>query len=89
MRMIARSRITAQGQISVRAEIRKKLGVGPDSLLEWLEQGEEVIVRRAGRSSFEDVHAALFPEGAAPAPKTTQELKEGIRNRMRKRHARD
>jgi antitoxin PrlF len=86
--MNARSRITAQGQISVPAEIRKKLGVGPGSLLEWSEQGEEVVVRRAGRSSFEDVHAAVFPEGA-PAPKTIPELKEGIRNRMRKRHARD
>jgi AbrB family looped-hinge helix DNA binding protein len=86
--MNARSRITAQGQISVPAELRKKLGVGPGSLLEWSEQGDEVIVRRAGRSSFEDVHAAVFPEGA-PALKTARELKEGIRNRMRKRHARD
>jgi antitoxin PrlF len=86
--MHARSRITAQGQISVPAEIRKKLGVGPGSLLEWSEQGEEVVVRRAGRSSFEDVHAAVFPDGA-PERKSNSELKEGIRNRMRKRHARD
>jgi antitoxin PrlF len=86
--MNARSRITAQGQISVPAEIRKKLGVGPGSLLEWSEQGDAVIVRRAGRSSFEDIHSVLFP-GRAPAPKTVDELKEGIRNRMRKRHARD
>ena len=86
--MNARSRITAQGQISVPAGIRKKLGVGPGSLLEWSEQGEEVIVRRAGRHSFEDVHAAAFPEGA-PARKSIPELKEAIRNRMRKRHARD
>jgi antitoxin PrlF len=86
--MHARSRITAQGQISVPAEIRKKLGVGPGSLLEWSEQGEEVVVRRAGRSSFEDIHAAVFPDGA-PERKSLPELKEGIRNRMRKRHARD
>jgi len=86
--MHTRSRITAQGQISVPAEIRRKLGVGPGSLLEWSERGEEVIVRRAGRFSFQDVHAAVFPEGA-PTPKTIPELKEGIRHRMRKRHARD
>jgi antitoxin PrlF len=86
--MNARSRITAQGQISVPAEIRKKLGVGPGSLLEWSDQGEQVVVRRAGRASFEDLHAAAFPEGA-PVPKSVAELKEGIRNHMRKRHARD
>ena len=86
--MNARSRITAQGQISVPSEIRKKLGVGPGSLLEWSEQGEEVIVRRAGRSSFEDIHAAAFP-GGAPARKSIKALKDGIRSRMRKRHARD
>jgi antitoxin PrlF len=86
--MNARSRITTQGQISVPAEIRKKLGVGPGSLLEWSEEGETVVVRRAGRSSFDDIHAAVFPEGA-PARKSIAELKEGIRGRMRKRHARD
>jgi len=37
---LARSRLTAQGQISVPAEIRRKLGVGPGSVLEWHEEGE-------------------------------------------------
>jgi AbrB family looped-hinge helix DNA binding protein len=46
---LAKSKLTAQGQISVPAEIRKKLGVGPGSVLEWDEQNDEVIVRRAGR----------------------------------------
>jgi AbrB family looped-hinge helix DNA binding protein len=32
---IVHSRITAQGQISVPAAIRQKLGVGPGSTLEW------------------------------------------------------
>ena len=31
------------------AEVRKKLGVGPGSVLEWDEQNDEVVVRRAGR----------------------------------------
>jgi AbrB family looped-hinge helix DNA binding protein len=84
----ARSRITAQGQISVPAAIRQKLGVGPGSLLEWSEQGGDVVVRRVGRSSFDDIHAAAFPDGA-PARKSIPELKEGIRERMRKRHAHD
>ncbi|HXK28355.1 MAG TPA: AbrB/MazE/SpoVT family DNA-binding domain-containing protein, partial [Candidatus Binatia bacterium] len=42
---LAHSKLTAQGQISVPAEIRKKLGVGPGSVLEWDEKDDEVIVR--------------------------------------------
>jgi hypothetical protein len=36
--------------------------------------------------SFEDMHAALFPDGP-PKPKSLEELKEGIREFMRKRYA--
>jgi antitoxin PrlF len=84
---IAHSRVTAQGQISVPAEVRKKLGVGPGSVLEWEERDEEIVVRRAGRYSSGDIHAALFAQ-RAPRAKTTGELKDGIRRHMRKRHAR-
>jgi antitoxin PrlF len=85
---IAYSKLTAQGQISVPAEVRRRLGVGPGSILEWEEEGERVVVRRApaGRYTSEDVHRALFEE--APAPKTLEELKEGVRQYARGRHAR-
>ena len=62
---IAHSRLTAQGQISVPAEVRRKLGVGPGSVLEWEEQDGQVVVRRAGRYTSDDVYQALFPQGAA------------------------
>ncbi len=83
---LAKSKLTAQGQISVPAEIRKKLGVGPGSVLEWDERNEEVIVRRAGRYSSEEIHHALFasPPSAAPAAG----VKAGSRQYIRKRHAR-
>lgn len=84
---IAQSRITAQGQISVPAEVRKRLGVGPGSAIEWDEHDGEIVVRRAGRYTFEDMHAALFPHGP-PKARSLKELKDGIRARMRKRHAR-
>ena len=58
---IAKSKLTAQGQISVPADVRKKLGVGPRSVLERDEQGDQVIVRRAGRYTSEEIHRALFP----------------------------
>jgi AbrB family looped-hinge helix DNA binding protein len=84
---LARSKLTAQGQISVPAEVRRKLGVGPGSVLEWDDDDGQVVVRRAGKYTSEDVHRALFPNGP-PAPRTLDELKEGIRQHMRKKHAR-
>ena len=83
----AHSKVTAQGQISVPAEVRRKLGVGPGSVLEWEEEGGKVVVRRAGRYTWEDMRRALFPKGP-PKPRTLEELKEGIRRYMRERHAR-
>jgi AbrB family looped-hinge helix DNA binding protein len=83
---LARSRLTAQGQISVPAKIRQRLGVGPGSVLEWDEDGDTVIVRRAGRYTSEDIHRALFTR--TPKPRTLAELKQGIRRYIKKRHAR-
>lgn len=84
---IAHSKVTAQGQISVPAEIRRKLGIGPGSVLQWDEQGEFVVVRRVGRYTSEDVHRALFPK-RPPEPQTVQEMKTGVRQYLKKRHAR-
>ena len=83
--VIAQSKITAQGQISVPAEIRRKLGLGPGAVLEWSELGDDVVVRRAGRFSSEDVHRAIFDE--TPEHVDIAKLKEGIKQRMRKRYA--
>ncbi|MBI1818599.1 MAG: AbrB/MazE/SpoVT family DNA-binding domain-containing protein [Deltaproteobacteria bacterium] len=83
---LAHSRLTAQGQVSVPAKVRRKLGIGPGSLLEWEEDGENIVVRRTGRYSSEDVHRALFAK--APKTRTMEELKDGVRRHMRKRHAR-
>jgi antitoxin PrlF len=83
---IALSKLTAQGQISVPAEVRKKLGVGPGSVLEWDEQDDQVVVRRAGRYTSQDVHNALFPK-KAPKGKPA-DVKDAIRTYIRKRHAR-
>ena len=84
---IAHSKVTLQGQISVPLDIRRKLGIGPGSILEWDQDGDQIVVRRADRFSSEDIQRALFPEGA-PKSRTTDELKEGIRRRVRERHAR-
>jgi AbrB family looped-hinge helix DNA binding protein len=84
---LASSKITAQGQISIPAEVRRKLGVGPGSVLEWETQDDSIVVRRAGRYTSEDIHRRLFASKAKP--QTVKELKEGIRKYMRERYARD
>jgi antitoxin PrlF len=83
---IARSRLTAQGQISVPADVRRKLGVGPGSVLEWEEHGNEIVVRRAGRFSSEDIHRVLFGV-RTPGNHSIVEMKEGVRRYVRKRDA--
>lgn len=83
---LAHSKLTSQGQISVPAEVRRKLGIGPGAVLEWDEEDGRIVVRRAGRYTFEDVHKALFPR--PPKPKSIEEMKEGIRKHIKRKHAR-
>ncbi|HYU35042.1 MAG TPA: AbrB/MazE/SpoVT family DNA-binding domain-containing protein [Thermoanaerobaculia bacterium] len=83
---IAYSKLTAQGQISVPGEVRRRLGIGPGSVLEWDEEDERIVVRRASRYTSEDLHRALFEE--APEPRTLEDLKEGVRQYVKGRHAR-
>ena len=84
---LAQSKVTAQGQISVPVEVRRRLGLGPGSVLEWVDDGGQVVIRRAGRYSSADVGRALFPSGP-PKAKSIQEFKEGVRKAVRERHAR-
>ena len=84
---LVQSKVTAQGQISVPLEVRRKLGTGPGSVLEWDEEGDAVIVRKAGRYTSEDIHRAIFPRGTPPAKKG-EEFDKGVRRHMKEKHAR-
>ena len=84
---LAHSKVTSQGQISVPAEVRRRLGIGPGSVLEWDQEGKKIVVRRSARYTSQDIHRALFPK-RSPQPRTLTELKEGMRRRARERHAR-
>jgi len=83
---IAHSRLTSQGQVSVPAQVRRKLGVGPGSVLEWEDEGDRIVVRRAARFTSEEIHRALFE--SPPKPRSLGDLKEGIRKQVRRKHAR-
>lgn len=85
-----RSKITTQGQISIPAEIRNKLGVGPGSVIEWENDSadeERVTVRRAAEYTLEDLHKNIFPDGP-PKPISVQQMDEAIEDYLRKKHAR-
>lgn len=82
---LAHSKVTAQGQVSVPAKVRQRLGVGPGSVLEWDEEGDRVVVRKAGRYSSEDIHRVLFSK--TPQRRTIEDMKRGIRQHITKRHA--
>jgi len=84
---LAESRITAQGQISVPAEVRRRLGVGPGSVLEWDVEDDKIVVRRAGKYTFEDMHRVLFPNGP-PKPISVEEMDKAIGEYLKKKHAR-
>jgi antitoxin PrlF len=84
---IARSKLTRQGQISVPAEVRRRLGLDPGAILEWDESGGEIVVRKSGRYSSVEIHDAVFGDDVVTR-RSPEEIEEGIRRHIRKRHAR-
>jgi bifunctional DNA-binding transcriptional regulator/antitoxin component of YhaV-PrlF toxin-antitoxin module len=75
--------------VSVPVAVRNFLHLAPGSVLVWSQDGDRIVVERAKRHSTAEVHQALF---ADPAPtgvpaKSLAELKQGIRQRMQRRHA--
>ena len=85
--MNATSKLTAQAQVSVPAAVRRKLGLGPGSVLSWESDGDRVIVRRVGLHSSAEIHKRIFAK--RPKRKSIADYKAGIRKRMTGRHARD
>jgi predicted nucleic acid-binding protein len=57
--------------------------VGAGSVLEWDQDGDNIVVRKAGRHTSADIHAALFRK--PPRRRGLAELKDGIRSQMRRK----
>jgi AbrB family looped-hinge helix DNA binding protein len=81
------SKVTARGQISVPAEVRRQLGVAPGSVLVWEWRDGEFVVRRMGRYASSDIHLALFGDTKPDRTKPT-DVKAAIRKYSRRKHAR-
>lgn len=80
-----RSKITRQGQMTVPAAIRRRLGLAPGSTVEWREAGGEIIVARAATVTSHEIHQELFAD--TPESKTLDEMNAGIRERMQRKYA--
>jgi antitoxin PrlF len=72
---IGESRITAQGQISVPAAVRKALGVGPGSTIEWTQDGDKMVVRRKVKYTFAEIRRILS-QGEKPKRVTLKQMDE-------------
>ena len=60
--------------------------MGPGAVLEWEVEGDHAVVRRVGSFSSTEIHEAIFDE--PPARRSLEELEEGLRKSIRRRHAR-
>lgn len=86
---LARSKVTSQGQISIPAAVRRRLGIAPGATIEWDEGSDgTVVVRKAGRYTSLDIHRVLFPEGPPKRAATVAEMDEGIGQYLSEKHAR-
>lgn len=83
---LATSRITQQGQISIPAEVRKRLGLVPGAVIEWEVEGDNVVVRRAVKYSSLDIHQAVF--GDVPARVSVEDMDAAIAAHLTAKHAR-
>ena len=86
------TKLTSQSQVSVPTAIRNLLNLTPGSMLVWKEEGGRISVERAVRHSTAEVHQTLFgddvaAEAALAVAKTPEEIKQGIRQLMKRRHA--
>lgn len=83
------TKLTSQGQVSVPAAIRHLLALTPGSAIVWTQDKGQVTVQRAVKHTTEDAHKALFGnEDTTLAPKSLQDLKQGIADYIQQKHAR-
>ena len=82
---LAQSRITAQGQVSIPVSVMRQFGLAPGEIITWDMLEGRLVIEKAGQYSLADVQEAL--NLAVGLPKTDAEIRDGIKNRLRTKHA--
>lgn len=82
---IARSKITAQGQVSIPVSVMRQFGLAPGEIINWMTLEGHLTIEKAGQYSLADVQEVLkLPKGLR---KSDGEIREGIKARIRTKHA--
>lgn len=82
---LAQSKITAQGQVSIPVSVMRQFGLAPGEVINWDTSEGRLIIEKAGLYSLADVQSALKLHKGLH--KTDEEIREGIKVRMRTKHA--
>ncbi len=82
---LAQSRITAQGQVSIPVSVMRQFGLAPGEVITWDTLEGHLVIEKAGQYSLADVQEAL--NLAVALSKTEAEIREGIKTRLRTKHA--
>ncbi|HWQ76707.1 MAG TPA: AbrB/MazE/SpoVT family DNA-binding domain-containing protein [Syntrophomonas sp.] len=87
------AKITKRGQITIPAEIRKKLGVKDGDKVIFIEENGRIIIENAAMIELKDAQDAFAGEAERLGLKTEQDVVDmvkGVRREVREeRHARN
>ena len=68
-------RITSKGQVTLPQRLRERYGLMPETEVEFVEVGGEIVVRRAGAQSADRAQQIVDRMlGAGHSPLTTEEI---------------
>jgi AbrB family looped-hinge helix DNA binding protein len=81
----AHSKVTSRCRTTIPADIRKKLGIEPGSVLLWNDEEGRIVVHGLGGFTSQAVHDAVFPK-QRPKPRSLDELRTGITQHMNAKH---
>lgn len=82
---IAQSKITAQGQVSIPVSVMRQFGLAPGEIINWMTLEGHLIIEKAGQYLLADVQEVIkLPKGLC---KSDGEIREGIKARIRTKHA--
>ena len=82
---LAQSKITAQGQVSIPVSVMRQFGLAPGEVISWEAREGQLVIEKASLYSLVDVQSAVqLPKGLH---KSEDEIREGIKVRMRTKHA--
>lgn len=71
------TKISSQGQVSVPVEVRRTLGVEPGAIIEWAVESGQVVVRKKGRFTWDDLSEISRPYRPSK-PVSLEEMDEAI-----------